>query len=186
MDEQFNQTQTPASTPSAVEARKSPVGRILLVVLVILLIGGAAAVGYNLSNNKAKKETATLNSQLAVLKSNSHELPAGAVKVSDCIPNMGAHYLPKASDPEYGPFVLVNKAGKVIGLEYMASKDMYTAIPNTNPPVELIMKDSPLSGWKFDHIEFSHLPKGHEGLLIDHIDVHLFTVTPKQQKQSCI
>jgi len=181
--------ETPPPQPPVVTAphAKGMIGKSVLVLLVaILCIIVAGVGGYAYANNKAKTSEAGLNSQIAGLQSNSHQLPAGSTKVSDCIPDMGFHYLPKGSDPLYGPFVLVNKEGKVIGLEYMASADMYTPIPNTNPPVQLIEKNSPLFGWKFDHIEFSHLPLGHEGFMRDHIDIHLFTVTADQEKQACV
>ncbi|MBA2279480.1 hypothetical protein H0V99_03530 [Candidatus Saccharibacteria bacterium] len=170
--------------PPPAKERKSPL--LLILVLLVLLVPIAAITGYKMSDQKAKKDIAVINNQLAVLQSNAHELPEGAFKVSDCIPNMGSHYLTPTSDPEYGPFYLVSKAGKVIGVEYMASEDMYTAIPETDPPVELITKDSPLFGWKFDHTEVSHMKEGHEGLLEDHVDVHYYTVNPEQQSQACI
>lgn len=177
---------TPTPPQSSPSPKKSSLLLPVLLLVGFVLIVAAAFVGYSVSKNKADKDVSKLNSQITSLKSNEHELPAGAIKVSECIPNMGSHYLPKDADPEYGPFVLVTKAGKVIGLEYMASQDMYTAIPKTDPPVQLITKGSPLYGWKFDHTEFSHLPKGHEGLLRDHTDVHLFTVSADEVKKSCV
>lgn len=181
--------EVPPSTPPVVTAPHAGAmrGKSLLIVLVtVLCVIFAGVGGYAYANNKAKTNEAGLHTQITSLQSNAHQLPAGSTKVSDCIPDMGFHYLPKGSDPLYGPFVLVNKEGKVIGLEYMASADMYIPIPNTNPPVQLIEKNSPLFGWKFDHIEFSHLPLGHEGFMRDHIDIHLFTVTTTQENNACV
>jgi hypothetical protein len=175
-----------SSQVSVAQKQKGPKKSILLFIFVIALIAVAGIGGYILADSKAKKETGTLKSQITALESNVHELPADAIKVSECIPNMGAHYLPKDSDPQYGPFLLVNKANKVIGVEFMASQDMYTAIPGTEPPVSVLTKNSPLYGWKFDHLELSHTPEGHPGFLEDHIDAHLYTVTREEQKQACI
>ncbi len=158
----------------------------LLVVVAVLCAAGAGFGGYTVSNNKAKKDKTALSNKIATLQQNTHELPADAVKVSECIPNMGAHYLPKGADSTYGPFMMVNKDGRVIGIEYMVSQDMYIPIPKTEPPVELIEKNSPMYGWGYDHTELSHLPKGHEGFLKNHTDVHLYTVTPDQQKNACL
>ena len=172
--------------PPPKKSSGSGMKKVIWLFIVLILIAAAAFGAYKMTQQKADKKTAELNSQIAVLNSNEHILPAGTIKVSDCIPNMGYHYLTKSSDPEYGPFLILNKKNKVIGVEYMVSKAMYTAIPKTDPPVELITKDSPMYGWKFDHADVSHLPKGHEGLMVDHIDVHLYTVTADQQKQACI
>lgn len=174
------------TTPVAKKSSSKKVVKMLIILVLVLCIPLAAFGGYTMSKQKSDKTVASLNGQIAVLNSNEHDVPAGAVKVSDCVPNMGAHYVTKTSDSRYGPFLLVNKKNKVIGVEYMVSKDMYTAIPKTDPPVELVTKDSPMYGWKFDHAEVSHLPLGHEGLLVDHVDVHIYTVTAAQQKNACI
>lgn len=150
------------------------------------MVAAAAFAGYKLSDSKSDKQLAELNSKIASLQTTTHDLPEGAVKLSECIPNMGAHYLPKGADPQYGPFLLVNKAGKVIGTEFMASADMYSPIPGIVPPVSVLMKDSPMYSWKYDHAELSHTPKGHEGFEKDHIDFHVYTVTADEQKQACI
>ena len=186
---QVEQPTADAPKPKENMLKKLPlkkVGMIVAALLLVLAIPASAYAGYTNSKQKSDKKIAALNTQIATLESGEHELPEGAIKVSDCIPNMGYHYITKTSDKEYGPFLLVTKKNKVIGVEYMADKDMYTAIPKTDPPVEVVLKNSPMFGWKFDHTEFSHAPKGHEGLLVDHIDVHNYTVTADQQKQACI
>ncbi|MDB5182973.1 MAG: hypothetical protein JWO47_757 [Candidatus Saccharibacteria bacterium] len=180
----------PQSSPSSMAPKKSSkkmMVMMLAVLLAVVLVAAAGFAGYKASASKGDKKAAELNSKIALLESNEHSVPSTAIKVSECVPNMGAHYMAtKDADPEYGPFLLVTKSNKVIGVEYMASSDMYTKIPNTDPPVEVITKNSPMYGWKFDHAEVSHLPKGHEGLLEDHIDIHLYTVNSDQQKQACI
>jgi len=176
----------PTQAPAPPTAKKGSTGKVLGFLFVVLLLMAAAYGGYHFSESKAKKEALAFNSQIAALQSTTHELPADAVKLSECIPNMGSHYLPKGADQQYGPFLLVNKSGKVIGAEFMASADMYTPIPGVVPAVSVLMKDSPLYGWKYDHAELSHTPQGHEGFNKDHIDFHVYSVTPDEQKQACI
>ena len=180
-------TLEPAKTelPKPEKGSKKKLGVMLLLLVLLLAIPAALYAGNTMSTQKSDKKVAALNSQIALLQASEHDLPAGAFKVSDCIPNMGAHYLTKTSDKEYGPFLLVNKQQKVIGIEYMFDSTMYTAIPKTDPPVEVITKDSPMYGWKYDHSDVSHMSKGHEGLLRDHIDIHMYTVTKEQQKNAC-
>lgn len=179
-------TTTPPPLPAQKSSEnKSPLKLVMMLVIIVVVALASSGVTYILTNNARHKSEATLNKQIASLQSTDYPLPAGAVKVSECVPSMGMHYKLKNSDPLYGPFVLVSKKGKVLGMEYMAAPNMYTNIPNTDPPVSLIEKYSPLFGWKFDHAEFSHLPKGHQGLPIDHIDVHLYTVSFQEEANAC-
>lgn len=178
--------QAPTGVPTVTPSKKGSAGKFLAVLVVLLLVAAAAFAGYKLSDNNSKKEIAELNSKIAAKQAKTHVLPEGAIKLSECIPNMGAHYLAKGADPEYGPFLLVNKAGQVIGTEFMASVDMYSPIPGVVPPVSVLMKDSPLYGWEYDHAELSHTPQGHEGFEKDHIDFHIYTVTPDEKKQACV
>lgn len=157
-----------------------------LVMLVLLAGVATVAVSARAADKKSKDEVTTLKKSLSVAKATTHDLPADAIKVSECIPNMGYHYLPAGADKIYGPFLLVSKVGRVIGVEYMFDNTMMTPIPKVVPPVELILKDSPMYGWTFDHTEMSHAPQGHDGFLKDHNDIHNYTVTPEIQKQACV
>jgi len=159
---------------------------VMMLVLALIVAAAAGYGGYAMSKSKADKKEAELNAKIATLQNNDHEVPADAIKVSACIPNMGYHYIAKGADPEYGPFYLVNEKKQVIGLEYMASDDMLTGIPNTTPKVSVVLKDTPMYGWKFDHGEVSKAPEGHEGLLRSHIDVHMYLVSSADQKNACV
>lgn len=174
-------TQPPRKSRTLLKA----VGLIMLLVIVAVLAGGGAYVSEHSKVKNLEASQKVISAQISALNSTDYPIPAGAVKISGCIPSMGYHYLLKGADKEYGPFIMTNKAGKVIGEEFMAAPDMYTAIPNTNPPVSVIMKNSPTLGWKFNHAEFSYLPEGHPGLLRSHIDVHLFTVSQQQEHDAC-
>jgi len=166
--------------------KKSPRLAIWLAAILLVVasgIGGYMARGGTVATQK--DELATLRAQVTDLQKTMYTLPASAMKVSDCIPNMGFHYVAKGADKEYGPFYLVTKSKKVIGIEYMAAVSMYTKIPDAPGGLEILQKDSPAFGMKFDHIEFSHMPHGHEGLEEDHIDMHMYTVGPDVVKNAC-
>jgi hypothetical protein len=179
---------TPSTTPPPAPANigsKNPV-KLLIVLLVVLVVAGASSgATYMLAASGRHKSEKALKKEIAALNSTDYKLPAGSTQLGDCVPSMGVHHMLKDSDPEYGPFIVTNKQGKVIGIEYMAAADMYTNIPNTDPPVQLVEKNSPVYGWKIDHIEVSHLPKGHPGLERDHIDVHLYTVDMEEEMNAC-
>lgn len=175
----------PSQPPKSKKGPLKVLALVLLVVIVAVLAAGAAYAVEHKKVNDLQSAQALVNSQLVALKSTDYKLPAGAVQVSQCIPSQGFHNIIKGSDKEYGPFILTNMQHKVIGLEYMAAPDMYTPIPGTNPPVAVIMKNSPMLGWKFDHAEFDQLPKGHPGLERSHIDVHMFTVSRQQEQDAC-
>ncbi len=175
----------PAATP--VVKTPSKKRRILTVILLILLsIAVGAAAYFGITTSRAKQDAAKLKEQLTELETTTHDIPEGAILVSECVPNMGHHYLAEGGDEKYGPFYLVSKSGRVIGIEYMFSQDMLTAIPNVTPAVEVMIKDSPMNNWKFDHTEMSRAPEGHPGFEEDHIDVHNYTVTPEQRKLACV
>lgn len=169
------------------QARKgSHIVVLTLLAFVLMVISGASAYAYRGQLvNKQQSELTSLHGQVNDLQKDTYDLPASAIKVSDCIPSMGSHYLVANGDKEYGPFYLVAKNKKVIGIEYMAASSMYTKIPDSPIPLEILTKNSPTFGLKIDHTEFSHLSKGHEGFEKDHIDVHLYTVKPEQVKAAC-
>ncbi len=158
---------------------------IIVMIAVVLGLAGAAYGGYSSWKSKADKTAVELYKKIALLEADEHDLPEGTTQITACVPNMGSHRLVKGGDPEYGPFLLVTKQNKVVGVEYMVVTDMYTKIPNTNPPAEIIDKASPMYGWKFDHAKVSHLPQGHVGNLHEHTDIHLYTESAEKLKNAC-
>lgn len=191
-DTNVNNTPTPVTNSNAPKPQRSHglAKKLLAGLLALLVVLVAAGSGYMIRDNQAKPQLASLaalQAELAEANKGTYPLPEGAIKVTDCIPNMGAHYVTKDSHPEYGPFFMVNKENRVIGVEYMASGDMYTDvdIPNLPIPVQILQKSSPAYDMKIDHIEMSRWPEGHKGLTRDHIDVHLFTISPEQVKNVC-
>ncbi len=167
--------------------------RLLMLVALVLvtLVAVGAAVYFALAQNNARDEVSSLEGQVASLDSNYHELPEGAIEVSECVPNMGHHYLPQGADPKFGPYVLVSSKGKVIGYEYMFNEAMMTPIPGIEEqsgfPIDILLTDGPvlLNDWQYNSVEFSRSPAGHIGFEEPHYDIHLYTVNPDEQKASC-
>jgi hypothetical protein len=160
--------------------------KLLLILLIVALVSGISLFGgYSVAKSAGDKKADELNNNITEITASTHPIPEGSIPGKVCIPNMGFHYLPPGADPEYGPWLLVNTKNEVIGVEYMPAPDMYTAIPDTNPAVSVVLKDSPMYGWVYDHFEVSYLPDGHHGLIDTHHDIHLYTVTKEVQKQAC-
>ena len=176
-----------ASVPQPPSLPKQNKKFVVIILAVICLVLAAATAYLAMSYNTAKKDKDTLQSQIDKLDADAHELPEGAIKVSECVPNMGYHYIDKDGDPQLGPFYLVSKQGEVIGLEFMFNKDMMTTIPNAEIALEVVTAGpQDLNDWQFKNIEISRAPEGHPGFEEDHYDLHLYTVTPEVQAQSCI
>ena len=111
-------------------------------------------------------------------------LPAGAVKLSECIPNMGIHYANPADMP-FGPIYLMDK-GKVIGIEYMIHEDELEEnimqIGEEKIGKTVVM---PALGKTYDHIELNYMIEGHEGDTEPHYDIHMYLISVEEQKQLC-
>lgn len=162
-------------------------GKILCFFVILLLLGLAGSTTVlALSLKEANQNNTELEAEKTAMDANDHELPDGAIKVSECVPNMGFHYLPKDADPLFGPFLLVSKAGRLIGYEYMFSEDMFESIP-AEIPLEIIKTKGPilLNDWDYNSIDISRAPAGHPGFEKSHIDIHLYTVTPDIQQKAC-
>lgn len=161
---------------------------ILFVVLAALFaVSTALAIFFGLDSRSARSEISELQAKVADLDKNEHELPEGLIKVTECIPNMGFHYIDPNNDPRLGPIYLVSNDGKLIGYEFMFDASMMTFIPNQEIALEVLLTDGPidLHDWQYNSIEFSRSPEGHPGYEQDHFDVHLYTVTSEVQAQAC-
>ena len=174
--------------------KKTPFMMMLMMLLLVAAV--AAAVYFALSYYTAKDDVGALESRVASLDADTHALPDGAIKVSECVPNMGFHYLDKNGDPRLGPFYLVNQQGEVIGLEFMYNQGMMTTLDIPAEvfaqageeafPIE-VLTNGPINlhDWQFKNIEMSRSPEGHIGFEEDHMDLHLYTVPPEVQAVSC-
>ncbi len=109
------------------------------------------------------------------------ELPAGAQKLSDVIPQMGEHWANPAQLP-LGPIYLVHK-GEVIGLEYMWTEDMMQAmsIPTPAGPEEFSALVPLPVGVAVDHVDITFMEHGHEGFEVPHWDMHLSFITQEEK-----
>jgi hypothetical protein len=105
------------------------------------------------------------------------ELPAGAQKLTDVIPQMGEHWADLAQMP-LGPIYMVYK-GEVIGLEYMWSEDMMQAvsIPTPAGPEEFKALVPLPVGVAVDHVNIAFMEHGHEGFEVPHWDMHMYFIT---------
>lgn len=71
----------------------------------------------------------------------------------ECVPQMGMHYGKIKDGQPVQPFLLVNTAGEVIGVE------LESVTPQESPPWE-------------------HLPEGHPGMEFEHWTLHVYTQNP--------
>jgi hypothetical protein len=104
-------------------SKRIEVKKILLALLSVfsLTVTGIAMWQYSQSRSIAA-EAVSLRQQLqAAQQANRPSLPAGAVKLSGCIPGMGEHWADPADLPQ-GPFYGVEN-GEVLSIEYMWSPD---------------------------------------------------------------
>ncbi len=107
------------------------------------------------------------------------QLPAGYIKGSDVIPQMGEHWV----NPEVptAPIYLVYK-GEVIGIEPIWTEDMMQEVPG--PPGETIkaLPSIPV-GVTVDHIDVGWMTPGvHEGPPVDHWEMHIYFITQAEKQ----
>ena len=109
------------------------------------------------------------------------ELPEGAQKLSEVVPQMGEHWANPAQLP-LGPIYLVYK-GEVIGIEYMWTEDMMqeVSIPTPEGPEELSALVPLPVGVTVDHVDIAFLEHGHEGFDVPHWDMHLYFITQEEK-----
>lgn len=111
-------------------------------------------------------------------------IPTDAIKLSECVPNMGEHYANPANLP-FGPIYLVDN-GKVIGIEYMIHENELEEnildIDGHKTGKPAIMS---AFNTKFDHVELNYNPEGHEGDEVAHYDLHMYLVSAEEQAKAC-
>lgn len=196
VSEQANIPTAPTTVNSDGGGHHSPLSKLpkfsrrtlgLALMLFALLLSIGSSAYFALGQRSAKNELASLKQKLEAMDANVHDLPEGAIKLSECVPNMGFHYIEQGADPKFGPLLLVNTKGKVIGFEYMFNESMLTEIPDAGIPLEVLLTNGPvlLKDWQYNSIDFSRATAGHPGFEDDHYDVHLYTVDPEEQKRAC-
>ncbi len=168
--------QPPAANPFIVQnsstqtdtPKKSGISLIMIVLSVItaLIIGGIIGyMAFSPLNGAPKTNNIVVNQ-------NSGEivLPADAVQIQSCSDRRGKLYV-KPTDIPVGPVYMVNE-GKVIGIEYMLSKDEFLQGKS--------YKELAGQGVKVDHVNIGLLSEGHEGYEIPHFHVDMYTISYKQ------
>lgn len=100
-------------------------------------------------------------------------LPAGYTRISPTVPAMGEHWANPLQLP-FGPIYLVHD-GKIIGWEVMPTQADLAAgksWENVN-----LLKLGPV-----DHVDFTFMPRGHEGLEVPHYDIHAYLISPAEKQ----
>lgn len=102
-------------------------------------------------------------------------IPDAYVMVSPCIQGMGEHWAnPKdLTAPIYG-----TSDGKLVFSEIMVPLKQLNAgfnYPNL----------AAVPGHTIDHVSIEFHPKGHEGMMIPHYDIHAYYIAYAQQKAIC-
>jgi hypothetical protein len=135
---------------------------ILLFVIVALAIG--AAGGY--FGSKALDSTKQVSDIQVNPETGEIKLPADAVQIQSCSDRRGKLYV-KPSDIPVGPVYMVNN-DKVIGIEYMLSKDEFLAGKSYSQLAGI--------GVKVNHVNIGLLSQGHEGYESPHFHVDMYTI----------
>jgi hypothetical protein len=103
-------------------------------------------------------------------------MPADAVMVSPCVASMGEHWIDMKNAP-LGPIYGTYK-GKVVFTEIMPTlKQLQQGFSYANIRA--------LPGYTIDHIDVAFEPKGHEGLMVPHYDIHAYYITRAEQMKIC-
>lgn len=169
--------------------------KALIAVLIVTNILTAGAVVY-LANPAQTKQAEVI----PVQENKSLTLPSDAVKISECIPTEGEHYIQPDKVP-HGPIYLVNQ-GRVVGLEYMflseevpgekeakmSGADAMNMIQKNNLSLaDLVM----VHDFEFDVMKANVVSFGmnwsspHVGYDKPHFDIHMFLVDKKEMKSIC-
>ncbi|MBI3968943.1 MAG: hypothetical protein HY329_25165 [Chloroflexi bacterium] len=102
--------------------------------------------------------------------------PAGVIRVSGCVPNMGEHWANPAQLP-MGPIYTVDN-GRLISIEYMPSQEFFRSgqsvldLPFTYHGTQL----------PINHANVEFQPRGHEGYEVPHYDMHFHVVSFAEER----
>lgn len=151
----------PAPTPTPVAPSGSSISYVIAAVTLVVGLG----LGYLLTNALATKPAAPKTETEVAL-------PTDTVRIQSCANNKGALYA-KSTDIPLGPLYMVN-GGKVIGIEFMLSKDEFLSGKSYKFLTAL--------GGKVDHLNVGLLSQGHEGYPIPHYHVDLYFVSKEVEQ----
>jgi hypothetical protein len=166
----------------------------LMLILVGAVLTGAGVFGYSYF---FKPKPAAVTTTTDTVK-----LPSNAVKISDCVPLMGEHWVVLSNIPR-GPYY-VTYQNKVIGIEYMFKPD---EIPGDK--LSHMSADEAKAYIQKNNLSFADLirevipkridwPQGsqvktwdiewsgpHTGLLVPHYDLHYYFISQAELSQVC-
>ena len=112
-------------------------------------------------------------------------LPSEAVKLSECVPNMGFHYADPVTMP-FGPVYLLDQKDKVVALEYIITeselKENIIQGPYGRAGIPVAM--NPLSV-VYDHVDLAYMPEGIGGFEVPHYQVHYFVISAGERALLC-
>lgn len=154
-------TPAPVAQPAAGNTIKTSLALgIAAVTLIIGLLGGYVLVQSFAGKPQGEQKPEAQENNTTLV------LPDDASLIQSCSDRRGSLYV-KAADIPVGPIYMVNN-GKVIGLEYMLSKDEFLQGKS--------YKDLKALGLKVDHVNIGLLSQGHEGYTNSHYHVDMYTV----------
>ncbi|CAN5199702.1 hypothetical protein BH09PAT2_BH09PAT2_03250 [soil metagenome] len=168
-----------------------------LAIIIIVLIVGMVLVyqQYEVVMNEKMQTSAMLAQEQQI-----PTLPPGAVKLSECVPYEGEHWvLPK--DLPYGPFYSTYN-GKLISTEYMFTEEEIPGKEGSKMSYEDTLKFMRAKNLTFGDIVKSslfgfdmfghkyktfdiHWSAPHAGLAVPHFDAHFFLVDKAEQQKIC-
>lgn len=175
--------------------------KLLIAFLIISYITLAAAVYYLFRSNQMA--SGLLASQQSMQAPNKKDipLPPDAVKISECVPYMGEHWVQPQNIPG-GPYYVVYQ-GKVVSLEYMFKEE---DIPGEKvaklsfPDYIKYLKDnnytlaeaikvndraySLLKGYEYDSVHIAWTAP-HAGFTVPHIDMHIYLIPEAELDNVC-
>lgn len=174
--------------------------KVLIIVLSVIIVTLIAGLVFTYQKYQSATLEQMASATLLAEERRLPTLPMGAVKLSECIPHEGEHWVvPK--DLPYGPFYSTYN-GKVISTEYMFTEDsipgkegvnmsfdeVVTFMNHTNLSFSDLVKNSFFGFDLFDHRYKSfdiHWSAPHAGFDTPHIDVHFFLVDKSELENIC-
>lgn len=111
--------------------------------------------------------------------------PSDAVRESDIVPAMGAHWSVKANEP-FGPVYTIDKAGKDVALEYEYNHNKMRSYkvaegPPGSPLIWVCDIDYVPIGQVLNHFTVTFLPGGATGNGTFEFQLHLYKITPEDR-----
>jgi len=182
----------PASSPAIEHSgEKGFIGELLVVIVLFVVVTGGAFFYFNRTFFTSNESTTTNQTEIKV--------PAGAVRVSACIPTEGEHWV-ELQNVTNGPYYVVHE-GRVVSMEYMVIPDDIPGKEFAHLPPDQVVPyiaergsldavirelhmNFDLRGIPFDHFDFHWTPP-HAGLPIPHYDIHFYLVSEAERAEIC-